>query len=718
MNMEEKNQYIEQYIKIISTQVNSQYGKELIDDNKISRAMDLFKDSPDDLETEIIPRINELVQQVINDYLEHQKKLEEIAKMGSPESFNPDQLDTKLKTYSQGVYLSSLMVTALALINCSSIEEINKWIDSVPNLYMISPIPNGDYSPEQIETIKKKLFEMYQDSMISTEATKEINSGDKEDALRFALHKKLSGLNLSLEDELRLGDIGISQGLPALYKEVEKICVEKFGAEKGSIISSKIVNYFITDYENFNSTTYEQMQALNGEIKSSIQRCNSAGGDFQLVISSLNYSNTVNSLGAGSFEYNFGSSKMGQELAEKLGSSYRLRSMINRNAADEMVARGFTKDDKEIVIQILRDSLAQSLQSFNSNIKNDGKNRTFELFNELVEIQKSDRIYKCVWEDRFGITLEDLIKRVVVPNMEIIKELKAKNVDFIYNETLLQESQEKRDKVMETMIELQRIAPGLITVFGDQDHTFGSDYSEENIAQLKATAEFDKKMAEMVFGKDEKGRDIKVKIECTERDLYLSQRETKKLEQSGMSRDDILKYKQLLMNIHYEIYVDVPFRRECEWTVVDNLSGDYHEHGMDSKQASYIGKYTKISSMARKDNSQRIRKDLSDFNNWKQAKNQVKQQSQVQQAITQPEQSKKEEPFAQRSQSEIEIARQIQQKNQLIKQRKNKPKVKTLTQSSSNGTNSTGYVNVVVLSLVVSFVCGALFMIVYMLLGR
>ena len=106
-------------------------------------------------------------------------------------------------------------------------------------------------------------------------------------------------------------------------------------------------------------------------------------------------------------------------------------------------------------------------------------------------------------------------------NKEIIKELKAKNVDFMYNETLLQESQEKRDKVIETMIELQRIEPGLITVFGDQDHTFGSDYSEENIAQLKATAEFDKKMAEMVFGKDANDIDIKVKIECTERDLYL-----------------------------------------------------------------------------------------------------------------------------------------------------------------------------------------------------
>ena len=46
----------------------------------------------------------------------------------------------------------------------------------------------------------------------------------------------------------------------------------------------------------------------------------------------------------------------------------------------------------------------------------------------------------------------------------------------------------------------------------------------------------------------------------------------------------------------------------------------------------------------------------------------------------------------------------------------NKPKVKTLTQSSSNGssTGSKGLANVITLSLIVSFVCGALFMIVYM----
>lgn len=78
--METKNQYIEQYIKSVSAQVNNQYGKELIDNDKISHALIMFKDSSEDLETEIIPKINKLVQQVINNYLEQQRKIEEIMK--------------------------------------------------------------------------------------------------------------------------------------------------------------------------------------------------------------------------------------------------------------------------------------------------------------------------------------------------------------------------------------------------------------------------------------------------------------------------------------------------------------------------------------------------------------------------------------------------------------------------------------------------------------
>ena len=85
--------------------------------------------------------------------------------------------------------------------------------------------------------------------------------------------------------------------------------------------------------------------------------------------------------------------------------------------------------------------------------------------------------------------------------------------------------------------------------------------------------------------------------------------------------------------------------------------------------------------------------------------------------------SKKQLSFTQRSQSEIEIYEQIKQKNEMIKQQKaqqqqlNKSKNKTLNQNPNmSPSNSNGFVHVITLSLIVSFVCGVLFMAVYMLI--
>lgn len=645
-------------------------------------------------------------------------------------SLNPNELNTGLKTNHQGMYLSSLMITALSLINCSNISEINNWIDSVPNLYMISQLPNDNYSTEQIDSIKRKLFEIYQDSMISTQVVNDINSSNKEEAMRYALHKKLSGINLSIDDELNIGNIGFSKGLPSMYKEIERICIDKFGQEKGKKIFSNIVYYFTTDYENFNSSTYEQMVALNEQIKENIKKCNSIGGDFQLVLRSIGYGNTVsdklNDNNSIEYIYNYDTSSMGQNLSEKLGASYRLRSMINRNTAEEMSKKGLSSEDKELVIQILRDSLNSSLVSFNSNIKTYGKNRSFELFNELVEIKKADKNFNLVWQEKFGITLSDIVKQVIEPNMQLIQELKSKNVDFMYNETMLQEAPEKRTKVMETMLELQRLAPGLITVFGDQDHTFSSDYTPKGIEQLRETADFDKKMSQIVIGKNIDGSDKKLKLECSERDLYLSKEEIRNMEQQGMSKDNILKYKQSLQNKHNEIFSDVPFKRECEWTVIDNISGDYFKDKQITK-GTYIGKYTKISEMARKDNSQRINKDITDFDNWKsKVVEQKKKQSQENISPTKIIRGDevKSVSFTKRSDSEIKIAQQIKQKNMIIKQQKEyqrsleKNKVKTLTKSSKSGnaSSSSGFANILILTLITGFIAGAIFMVIYNIL--
>ena len=92
----------------------------------------------------------------------------------------------------------------------------------------------------------------------------------------------------------------------------------------------------------------------------------------------------------------------------------------------------------------------------------------------------------------------------------------------------------------------------------------------------------------------------------------------------------------------------------------------------------------------------------------------------------QSQQTNKQEAFSRRSPSEIQVSQQIKQKNNMIKQQKaqkqqlNKPRVRTLTKSSlnSSSTGSKGFTNVITLSLIVSFVCGALFIIVYILIKR
>lgn len=82
------------------------------------------------------------------------------------------------------------------------------------------------------------------------------------------------------------------------------------------------------------------------------------------------------------------------------------------------------------------------------------------------------------------------------------------------------------------------------------------------------------------------------------------------------------------------------------------------------------------------------------------------------------------EPFKWKSNSEAMVYSQIKQKNQMIKQQKaqqkqmNKPRVKTLTPPSQSGNGIKGFTNIITLSLIVSFVAGALFMVMYMLLNK
>lgn len=206
---------IEEYIRSISIQLNIKYNKEIFNEDGILRLVEHFKTPDNSLET-VKSRIDDMMYQLVEPL-----EVQDI-------EYNPEQLDTNLQTNNQGTYLSSIMTTALLLVNSSDIEEINEWIDSVPNLYMEDSYEVRNYTSEELEKIKRDLFDKYQDSMTSLESTQAMGK----DSSLYALHKKVEGLHLSIEEEKRLGDIALSDGIPALYKEIENICIDKYGQDK------------------------------------------------------------------------------------------------------------------------------------------------------------------------------------------------------------------------------------------------------------------------------------------------------------------------------------------------------------------------------------------------------------------------------------------------------------------------------------------------------
>ena len=71
MNIEQKNQLIEQYINELVLSINSKYVG-LITDEKKKKAIEMFKNSNGDLKSEIIPKINEIANQMIEDFVKFQ----------------------------------------------------------------------------------------------------------------------------------------------------------------------------------------------------------------------------------------------------------------------------------------------------------------------------------------------------------------------------------------------------------------------------------------------------------------------------------------------------------------------------------------------------------------------------------------------------------------------------------------------------------------------
>ena len=701
MDMNQKNKMIKDYIANIANQVNSQYNG-LIDDDKISRAIKMFSNSNEDFETEIIPKINKMVQEVIDNYLEFKRQIEEMIKSREVEQF--DELAIlDLNTDKNGVFLSQQQIDLLMITELQSKEQIKEYIETMcgqfPYKNVEDIIENYEsiITPEQLEQAKRTLFEKYQASIIDY-----ISNSQMSDAEKARVKLERLGIN---GQELEMCLEQVSQG------KINETFIY-LGQKYGNDFITKLNRTMNEDFDNVKSVSYEEMKSLSDLISrdKSIDTIIMATGTFNnSVYPSLN----------GNVFDPFLTKKALQYCANH-DIHMRYHTLFDQSRVEQLLNQGKGLKDHDQILAEMKSFVQVSMQyieKYNRQLS-DGSMliNEVEIFNELVERNKDNKNapYEMIWEKYFGITSEELAS--------CFDGLKKPNgVEYMYNETTLTESPFKRQKVEETLNKIINANPNLIDRFGDQMHLSDEDIiTKQGRDNLQETAQMIKRIQDKKIYVG--GREKYIKTECTEHDFHFTKpflKNVNTMQQNGQ-KVDLWQVKRKMQDYISKTYTSsgVNFERSTYWSLFGK-----NDHNLVKANKSIVKENKKRKEEGKKEKplintmSAGLIPDGKKFSNIKSLKSNNKQQKQ----LTQQE---KLNPFSKRSQSEIQVHQQIKQKNQIIKQQKaqkkqmNKPKVKTLTQSTSNSssTGSKGFTNVVTLSLIVSFVCGALFMIAYMLI--
>ena len=700
MDMEQKNKYIEQYINNIALQINDKY-KGLMDEDKISRAINMFKDSSDDLETVIIPRINELAQKVINDFLEFQKQIQELMKINR-EQQQSELATLDLNTEQNGIYLSQQQIDLLMITDINTKEELKDYIENIcgqfPNMKVEDVIPNFDsiMSLQQLEEAKRTLYQKYQDGLIS-----------------YLDNARMSDVQKAKVKLERLGINGqeLDYCLTLVFQNRISEAFNYLGQKNGDNFITKFNRSMNDDFENIKDVSYDEMKSLSELIKrdKSIDTIIVATGKFDnSIYQTMNGKVFDPYLTSKALQFCYTNKK-----------HMRYHALFDQAHVDYLSKQGKGLKDHDQILAEMKAYVKMSMDYIEKNNRQlpDGTMliNTVEVFNELVEKNKADKDspYSMVWEKYFGITIEEIMSC-----FDGIK--KPDGVEFMYNETTLTESSQKRVMVEKVLYQKEQKQSGFIDVIGDQMHLSDEDVmTKKGLQNLTETAQMLKRFQDGKVVVDGQIREIKPKkTECTEHDFHFT--------------------KAFLENINI---LNQSSQNTDLWSIKrgmqDIISKTYNQNGVKFEKSTYWSLFGKndhnivrTNISIQKENFERRKKGLPEkrlietmsaglipdgktFSNIKSLKSEKEQKD-----LQHKEENKF---FDQRSQGEIEIAKQIKQKNQMIKQQKeqtrqmNKPKVRTLSAHLSNSSQNKGFTNVLILSLIASFVAGALFMIIYMI---
>lgn len=696
MNMNQKNQYIEEYIKSIARYVNEQYNAKLVDDDKIDRAIEMFKNSSKDLETEIIPEINKLIQKVIEDYLEFQRHIQDMIKQNQYEQLE-EVATLNLNTEKNGIYLSQQQIDLLMITELQSKEEIKEYIENICGQFPYKSAEDiienfeslSNDNLEQLEQAKRILFKKYQESIVDYISYSQMSNVEKAKV-------KLERLGISGQ-ELENCLLQVSQG------RIDE-AFTYLGKKYGNDFITKFNRSMNDDFENVKSVSYDEMKSLSDLIQNdkSIDTIIMATGKFNnSIYPSLN-----------GYVFDPYLTNKALQYCASHNLHMRYHSLFDQDYVEQLLKQGKgIKDHDQILdeMKLFVQISMQYIEKYNRQFP-DGSMliNEVEIFNELVERNKNNKNapYEMIWKKHFGITLEELVSC-----FDGIK--KPFGVEYMYNETTLTESPFKRQKVEETLSKIISAKPDLIDRFGDQMHLSDEDVMSKNGRDnLRETAQMIKRIQDRKIYVD--GKEKHIKTECTEHDFHFTKPflENVNLMQQGGQEVDLWQVKGKMQDYIGKTYISngVNFERSTYWSLFGK-----NDHNLVRANKRIIEENNKREKDGKKDKPLIVTMSAGLIPDGKSFANVKSLQSKKGEKII-DNGSKYQESFVKSSQDETRVYYQTnnQESHQL-----NKPKVKTLTKNLNNGTpNNKGFINIIALSLIIGFVCVALFMIVYMLIRR
>ncbi len=688
MSNEQRNILIEQYLDKVSKQINSNYSQ-LIDNEKLKKAKEVFSSSPNDYET-IIKQINSIIGQMIED----RKMIMENIQPRSVEDLSKFTLD--LSTDKNGLYLSQQQIDLLIITELSSKEEMKNFFSDCSQFSnrKIEQIVS-EYDSLDLESAKRMLYDAYLDTLDSY--TDEIVMSDTEKAI-----SKLTKMGINGEEQ--------NQIISSLNENGLNKTLQNLRNSKGDSFIIQFNRLMRDDFENVKSVGYDEMVSLSKLI----DRDESID---TIIIATCKYDNIMSSSGTGMYFDPYLTDKALQ-YCEKHNVHMRYHSLFDYAHIEKLMETGKSSDNKDEILSDMKKYVQFSMKYIEEHNKplSDGTQliNVVEVFNELVEKNKTgkdkEQPYAMKWEKEFGISVQDLIS--CFNGIQ-----KPCGVEFMYNETTLTESSQKRSKVENVLGQIETIAPGFIDKFGDQAHLSEEDL-QNNGVEVQQTAEMLTRIqnGKIHVRKDENDNYIKQsikpkKIEMTEHDFHFTKGFIEKMKDSAskgiISQDDILIIKKNMQRKISNIYqkTGVKFERSTYWSIFNkndhNLVRTNKKIIQDNKKFGTNNSLVENMYAGTLDNGEKIDKinSLSKQNN-------------------RPKPTTQQESFSQRSQNEIQIASQIREKNKIIAQQKQMSKLqekgKILVKKAS--TSSNGYVNILVLLLIISFIAEALFMLLYFII--